>query len=251
MEVHHHPDLHHKKKNFKEYFLEFLMIFLAVTLGFIAENIREYYVDKAHERQYISSFYEDVSRDEIELPVLINSIQRQQLHAADSLPILFKSANTIAPANSIYYFLRSMIRQQGINSFITDRTISQVKNSGEMRLITNKQISDSLIDYYKQIEFVAYLQASLLEMKKMMAETLRPILNGYDYAKVIDSTDHLIHTNENLYLMSADPIEINNCLLSISEINGLSITIRNVIIQIKNKADNIKELIADKYNIKE
>ena len=41
MEVHHHPDLHHKRKNFKEYFLEFLMIFLAVTMGFIAENFRE------------------------------------------------------------------------------------------------------------------------------------------------------------------------------------------------------------------
>ena len=33
MEVHHHP--HVEKKNFKEYFLEFLMIFLAVTLGLI------------------------------------------------------------------------------------------------------------------------------------------------------------------------------------------------------------------------
>jgi hypothetical protein len=30
MEVHHHP--HVEKKNFKEYFLEFIMIFLAVTL---------------------------------------------------------------------------------------------------------------------------------------------------------------------------------------------------------------------------
>jgi hypothetical protein len=39
MEVHHHP--HVEKKNFKDYFLEFVMIFLAVTLGFIAENIRE------------------------------------------------------------------------------------------------------------------------------------------------------------------------------------------------------------------
>jgi hypothetical protein len=37
MDVHHHPDLHHKKKNFKEYFLAFIMIFLAVTIGFIAE----------------------------------------------------------------------------------------------------------------------------------------------------------------------------------------------------------------------
>jgi hypothetical protein len=33
MEVHHHPGSAHKKKAFKEYFLEFLMIFLAVTLG--------------------------------------------------------------------------------------------------------------------------------------------------------------------------------------------------------------------------
>jgi cell division protein FtsB len=38
MEVHHHP--HVEKKNFKEYFLEFLMIFLAVTMGFFAESIR-------------------------------------------------------------------------------------------------------------------------------------------------------------------------------------------------------------------
>jgi hypothetical protein len=36
MEVHHHPDLHHRRKKFKEYFLEFLMIFPVVPLGFIA-----------------------------------------------------------------------------------------------------------------------------------------------------------------------------------------------------------------------
>jgi hypothetical protein len=44
MEVHHHP--HVEKKGFKEYCLEFLMIFLAVTLGFFAENIREHIAEK-------------------------------------------------------------------------------------------------------------------------------------------------------------------------------------------------------------
>jgi hypothetical protein len=33
MEVHHHPSV--EKKNFKEYFLEFIMIFLAVAMGFL------------------------------------------------------------------------------------------------------------------------------------------------------------------------------------------------------------------------
>ena len=40
MEVHHHPHVDpdsHREKNFKEYFLEFLMIFLAVTMGFLED----------------------------------------------------------------------------------------------------------------------------------------------------------------------------------------------------------------------
>ena len=45
MEVQKHPRHVTRKKKSGEYFLEFLMIFLAVFLGFIAENIREHVVD--------------------------------------------------------------------------------------------------------------------------------------------------------------------------------------------------------------
>ena len=63
MEVHHHPDVHHKRKNFKEYFLEFLMIFLAVTMGFFAESFREHLVDIKKEKEYIVSLKEDLLTD--------------------------------------------------------------------------------------------------------------------------------------------------------------------------------------------
>ena len=59
MEVHHHPKV--EKKNFKEYFLEFLMIFLAVTMGFFAENIRENYVEHKSAREYASLLIEDLA----------------------------------------------------------------------------------------------------------------------------------------------------------------------------------------------
>jgi hypothetical protein len=49
MEVHHHPHLPHSKK-FKEYFLEFLMIFLAVTMGFFAESLREHMSEKKRKK---------------------------------------------------------------------------------------------------------------------------------------------------------------------------------------------------------
>jgi hypothetical protein len=41
MEVRHEHNLAHKKK-ISEYFLDFFMLFFAVTLGFFAENYREY-----------------------------------------------------------------------------------------------------------------------------------------------------------------------------------------------------------------
>ena len=67
MEVHHHPDLHHKPKKWKEYFLEVLMIFLAVTLGFFAENFREKIANKERELHYMESIVADLKQDTLAL----------------------------------------------------------------------------------------------------------------------------------------------------------------------------------------
>jgi hypothetical protein len=48
------------KKGLKEYLLEGLMIFVAVSMGFIAENIREDLADNEKEIKYIRSFYSDL-----------------------------------------------------------------------------------------------------------------------------------------------------------------------------------------------
>jgi hypothetical protein len=247
MEVHHHPNV--EKKNFKEYFLEFIMIFLAVTMGFFAENIREHFVNKVKEKEYIKSFYEDLSNDERNLPELIAFIRFGQLIPADSLPALLSNASTTTRANDIYRFLRMITRQQGINVFITRRTIEQLKNAGEMRLITNKQIVDSLVDYYKDIAFVADLQQYLILFKGELANSSRPLLNSFDFDKVADSLDNIVDPPATLYLRSKNADVINDCLLGISNIKSLSRGISQMIIEIKRKAGNIKQLIHSKYEI--
>src|SRR5712675_963031 len=72
MEVHHHPDLHHKRKHFKEYVLEFIMIFLAVTLGFLAENLRENISEHHREGVYIEGFIKNLQDDTAQLRQVIN-----------------------------------------------------------------------------------------------------------------------------------------------------------------------------------
>ncbi|MGN6800333.1 MAG: hypothetical protein ACTHJN_00425 [Ginsengibacter sp.] len=247
MEVHHHP--HVEKKGFKEYFLEFVMIFLAVTMGFFAESLREHIVDKAHEKEYIHSFFEDLSNDERELPHLIKSIEYQQLKTADSLQAILPGINSKTPANTVYTSLRLIIRQQGIRIFVTDRTIEQIKNAGEMRLLSNKQISDSLVDYYKQVDFIEYLQRDLLAYKAELKADFPRILKSRDYNKVIDAQDNIINPNENLYLSATDSFTINKILIEVSDIKGLSHSIQSMIVQLSGKAENIKELITNNYNI--
>src|SRR5665213_1471729 len=71
MEVHHHPDLHHAPKPWKEYLLEGLMIFLAVTMGFFAESLRERISDGEREKQAIESLVKCLSSDTIQLKSII------------------------------------------------------------------------------------------------------------------------------------------------------------------------------------
>src|SRR3954453_7626218 len=61
MEVYHHPKV--EKKNLKEYFLEFLMIFLAVTMGFIAENVREHFAEEKTKSAYLETFEHELLKN--------------------------------------------------------------------------------------------------------------------------------------------------------------------------------------------
>ncbi|HTK19001.1 MAG TPA: hypothetical protein VL442_05800 [Mucilaginibacter sp.] len=82
MEVHHHPEV--EKKGIKEYLLEGFMIFIAVMMGFIAENIRENITNKEHARQLTTQLVQDLKADTSDLNVAIR-FQDSILKANDTL----------------------------------------------------------------------------------------------------------------------------------------------------------------------
>jgi hypothetical protein len=102
MEVHHHPKV--EKKNFKEYFLEFLMIFLAVTMGFFAENLREHFADKTKEHEFIVSLKEDLVSDTTQFNFLL-PVSDTFYEKLDSLYFLLQAAGKGEPyeIHRLYY----------------------------------------------------------------------------------------------------------------------------------------------------
>ncbi|NDA61625.1 MAG: hypothetical protein EBX50_06235 [Chitinophagia bacterium] len=144
MEVHHSHHKAHEKK-IKEYFLEFFMLFLAVTLGFLAENLRENYVEKEREHQYMESFVLDLEKDLINLQKAIPALE-DRIAAIDSVFVYFKFHPN---AKSLPVSVQSHIKRANWN-FLAYRnvaTISQLKNAGGFRLVRNRLVADSIALY--------------------------------------------------------------------------------------------------------
>jgi hypothetical protein len=144
MEVHKHPHHVMHKKNWPEYVLEFFMLFLAVFLGFVAENIREHSVNKEIEKRNIESLISNIKEDSIALTQSIE-VNRDRLVFLDSLLVL-KTSNLPERAfreQFIYY----MLKLGYLNYFSSNgSTFEQMRSSGTLRLLSH-EVLDSILKY--------------------------------------------------------------------------------------------------------
>ncbi len=141
MEVHAHT--HTARKKWTHYFWEFLMLFLAVFCGFLAENQREHLIEHKRAIKYIQSLAEDLGYDTLEFQE-DGETWREKFYIIDTLrEELYKPVAVQNPA--LLYYLANSI--WGITTFIySDRTVEQLRHSGEFRLL-NKDVVTKLIDY--------------------------------------------------------------------------------------------------------
>jgi hypothetical protein len=156
MEVHHHSGSHHEEKHFKDYFLEFLMIFLAVTMGFLAENLREYITDKNHVEELAGQLKEDLSNDTTKLTRLI-AFQQVQLRRADSLYEILVQP----PASIDYKKLQNMVVDCDRLDFFYPSTgaMSTIKKDLHLRKFVKTKIAKHIDLYEKDIVVLEKFEA--------------------------------------------------------------------------------------------
>ena len=206
MEVHHHSHENHGKKNWKSYFWEFLMLFLAVFCGFLAENQREHMVEHQREKQYMGTMLEDLNAD---IPLIDSTIINWE--------IINRSIDTVTnaitfPLNNIDYpkIYRHLNPAFNIWTFrYNDRTITQLKNSGGFRLIRNKKVANKIIAYDQfnndaipnitKINIQFYLNATALRSKIFSEGIISEIFKLYGYnvapSSLVPRIDSLMKKN--------------------------------------------------------
>ena len=129
MEVHHHSTLARKK--WTHYFWEFLMLFLAVFCGFLAENQREHYIENQRAKKFAGSLIEDLKGDTSEIHLNKRTIEGFFKSADVVLSELKKSRSfqndTILQTKGVYGLFEFNFFDPQMGNY------EQMKNSGALR----------------------------------------------------------------------------------------------------------------------
>jgi hypothetical protein len=245
MEVHHHT--HTPRKKWNHYLWEFLMLFLAVFCGFLAENQREHYVEHQREKQYVKSFLEDLRTDITQLDSLVDErMTRKKM--IDSLIVILSTPDPDMYAKQIYYLARPLTISYQF--FRNERTIQQLKNGGNLRLIRKQNVSDAIMEYDHHVQWTDLVatreQAYILEYVKRIEE----LFDTRVFNRMGTATVGFKMPEEETHLLKKDKSNLQlfiNKIHFLSSVNDYHLMVYHRLLTLAKQA---KETIEREYFIK-
>ena len=244
MEVHTHT--HTARKKWTHYFWEFLMLFLAVFCGFLAEYQLEHKIEKDREKQFIISFIEDLKIDTAAISK--NLLFRQTKGTnIDSLIYLLEEQKIKGYENDLYYLGRKLVRSNRFQS--NDRTITQLKFSGSLRLIRNEGAADSIIVYQNLVDYILSNQEDDRIERRAADPILARMFNPFVFNKMLDEFNNINKPVNNPPLRSYDVSVQQDLAYCINQIKGSNIIIKTRLELLNEKAKNIIAFLKKEYHL--
>ena len=256
MEVHHHSHSH-GKKSWKAYFWEFLMLFLAVFCGFLAENQREHYIEHQREKTLMKSMLQDLTADTISFAQMSWGISSYVSHVDSLIPLIENNSDWDRSAKEIYN--QQVWIYLYYKAVYSDRTIDQLKNSGNFRLIRNGAVSDAIIQYDGFVRnFVISMQdEAVLDQWKRVDNCGAAIFKSVVFREWMKNSFNGVSLDDNdvqlppaPYFLSTDKKQVGTYINLLNEYAVInSWFVQNVKTAIQ-KAKDLDSLIRKEYHLK-
>jgi hypothetical protein len=245
MEVHAHT--HTARKKWTHYFWEFLMLFLAVFCGFLAEYKLEQTIERHREKEYMASLYQDLKTDTLNMIILLKGT-KEDIANYDSVFDIFKSKKYLQETSNAYYFGRKLVTLRPF--YPTDGTITQLENSGGLRLIRNRAIVDSIQSYKLAISFLKSIQDFEREHFALAKSLMGKIFDANVFDTMIgDGSSTLQRPDKNYPLMPFTASELNDFHIPVSFIKRNKINQIVLLKRLQTKASDLMKLLKEKYKV--
>jgi len=235
-----------KKKNWKSYFKEFFMLFLAVFCGFLAENYRESLSAKKIEKEYILSLIEDLKTDTTNLSWYI-SFRKEKSVLMDSLAGMILSQERSLLGNQIYFLARQVFNDQSF--FYSDGTIQQLKNAGNLRLLRKRNVVNELLTYEKKIKVLEEWDENDNRTKSTFREMGGRVFHSLELNKTMDSEMKFVMPTSNPQLITDDFRIINELAFQVHYLSKMTKGNSLRAESLRSDAGRLLELIHSEYKL--
>jgi hypothetical protein len=252
MEVHAHTHIPtSREKKWAHYFWEFLMLFLAVFCGFLAEYQLEHKIEKDRAKQYIISLYEDLKSDTTRINQLL-AYNDKKITALNNMYACYDTVSKDLKATACMGIL--IIHSRSNRGFVlTDRTLKQLANAGGYRLLS-KEDADSIIVYENMYKGYLDFQTTVFQQSQ---DNVRNTLNQMADFKVLaphqlTTATFLGDTTSSTFsgplLFSDDAVLLNKWFNELAMYLRTTNGQRNSMIQLKNKATDLIRYYKEKHH---
>ena len=246
MEVHTHT--HTPRKKWIHYLWEFLMLFLAVFCGFLAENLRDHYIEKKRERQYVIAIVNDLAADTIWMNAYMHTLQ-VSVQAFDSVIVLLNQNDRDDFRRKRLYFLARMAIRTGANK-AHDNAYEQMKSSGNLRLLHKQAILDSISNYYFYLKDIELINNPIYQRAQALIEFEGKLFDGNVFRQMTDINSFEFHMPESgPPLLTEDKTVINDFIVRVHYFISVSLFAESFIKQQRPKSIRLIRLLEKEYNL--
>ena len=248
MEVHAHT--HTPRKKWTHYFWEFLMLFLAVFCGFLAENFREHTIEKHREEKYIQAMVEDLKTATTYFNIQIKG-RRQNRKMVDTLiNLLSQKSRNESEQQHLYFLARICVMQVELPQ-INDRIYDQMKSSGNLRLIHNESIGDSISRYYFNAKEI---QVNINQTQMRILSTIEAegkVFDGIVFQQLMDMDNFNFKNPEgNLQLITDNDEKINELIIRLHYLISISAFTELYFKRMNEQAERLIRSLQNEYHLK-
>ena len=225
-------------------FWEFLMLFIAITLGFFVENYRESLSDKEQEKEIIVSFINDIEEDIKELDIVI---ERREIRETRIDSILYILNNDLQDnfGRNLYYYARYLPRP--FVFWANNTTNEELKYSGNFILIKNQKIIDVLLEYDDNYVFIDFIRQREEYLVRRLFDQINVIFDPkvFDEMNVYDI--EFVYPSGNPKINSKNREVINNFLSNLHYVKTVNVGQLGLFKKHQKRGKEILELLKKEY----
>ena len=216
---------------------EIALVVIGILIALSLNNWNQKKSERNSETQYIFSLIEDAKTDlsNFNNAIIVNE---ERVKILDSLASMCFNYNMKEGKDPELFMQNNKAYTHPVFVTHTDRTLAQLKNTGNMRLITDKSIVDAVIEYEGYFEKLTNQQVWYESALNNLIESGIPVFNFKYIPKNRQEFDELFYTNEKLMTTNKQLIiELGNRAVMYSSIT------RYYLVLLKEGKERSMELI--------